>query len=95
MPNLWYSWRVGSAYIGYGQFVSFMYIGIRSGEPQPITTTEVGGKSCDNDSGVREEERVRRYSWQFCTGRPYQRWSYIQRRRQENREDIHRRRNAV
>lgn len=52
--------------MGKGQLVSFVYIGIRSGEPQPITTTEVGGESWEREEGVREEERVRRYSWQFC-----------------------------
>lgn len=62
--------------MGYGQAVSFVYIGIRSGEPQPITTTEVGGESCERDPGVREE-RVRRYSWQFCIDQSYQRMFHV------------------
>lgn len=53
--------------MGKGQPVSFMYMGIRSGVPQPITTTEVGGESWEREEGVREDERVRRYSWQFYT----------------------------
>lgn len=44
-----------------------MYMGMRSGAPQPMTTIWVRGKSVERREGGRERERVRRYSWQFCS----------------------------
>jgi hypothetical protein len=43
-----------------------MYMGISSGLPHPITMIEVGVGSVRRSSGLMDEERVRRYSWQFC-----------------------------
>jgi hypothetical protein len=42
-----------------------MYMGMRLGLPQPITVMKVGVGSARSESGVIEEERVRRNSWQF------------------------------
>ena len=51
--------------MGNGQPVASVYIGISSGRPQPMTIMEVGVGRARRSSGVMEEERVRRYSWQF------------------------------
>ena len=52
--------------MGKGHPVSWMYIGMRCGWPQPMTTISVGGERAERDSGVMEDAKVRRYSWQFC-----------------------------
>ena len=39
---------------------------MRCGWPQPMTTTSVGIERAERDSGVMEDAKVRRYSWQFC-----------------------------
>ena len=52
--------------MGNGQPVSWIYVGMRCGWPQPITTTSVGIERAARDSGVMEDAKVRRYSWQFC-----------------------------
>lgn len=52
--------------MGKGQPVSWTYVGMRWGWPQPITTTSVGIERAERDSGVMEDAKVRRYSWQFC-----------------------------
>ena len=31
-----------------------------------MTTTSVGGERAERESGVMEDAKVRRYSWQFC-----------------------------
>lgn len=51
--------------MGKGQEVAAVYMGIREGEPQPITAMKVGMGSWRRESEVMEAERVRRYSWQF------------------------------
>lgn len=53
--------------MGKGQLVVCVYISMSSGRPQPMTVMKVGVGSVRSDSGVTEEERVRRYSWQFWT----------------------------
>ncbi len=42
------------------------YVSMSEGEPQPITAMKVGIGRARRPSGVIWEERVRRYSWQFC-----------------------------
>lgn len=42
-----------------------MYMGIRSGWPQPIIIMEVRG---GREEGGMAVERARTYSWQFCEG---------------------------
>lgn len=51
--------------MGNGQDVAVAYMGIRLGEPHPITEIKVGGSRERRESGVMEAERVRRYSWQL------------------------------
>lgn len=51
--------------MGKGQAVARVYMGIRSGWPQPMMAREVGVGRARTEEGVRTEERVRRYSWQF------------------------------
>lgn len=63
--------------MGKGQLVSLVYMGMRSGEPQPMTMTEVGGESVEREDGVRDKERVRRYSWQFCDAYKCQRMVWV------------------
>ena len=43
-------------------------MGIRLGEPQPITAMKVGVGRERREEGLMERVRVRRYSWQFCDG---------------------------
>ena len=52
--------------MGKGQPVSWIYVGMRCGWPQPITTTSVGIERAERDSGVMEDAKVRRYSWHCC-----------------------------
>ena len=52
--------------MGKGQPVAWTYVGMRCGWPQPMTTTSVGIERAERDSGVMEDAKVRRYSWQFC-----------------------------
>ena len=54
--------------MGKGHPVSWMYMGMRCGWPQPMTTISVGGERAERESGVMEDAKVRRYSWQFCGG---------------------------
>lgn len=65
IPSSSYSFFVGSAYIGNGQFVASWYMGIRDGLPQPTTAMKVGVWSWRRESSVMDVARVRRYSWQF------------------------------
>jgi len=62
-PRIEYRRLDGSVYMGNGQPVALIYIGIRLGWPQPMTATLVFGGSNDRD-GI-EVVRVARYSWQF------------------------------
>lgn len=48
--------------MGKGQFVVSVYIGIRSGLPQPITVMKVGVGRARRESGVMEDESVRKNS---------------------------------
>ncbi len=43
-----------------------MYMGMSSGRPQPMTVMKVGVGNLRRSSGLIDEDRVRRYSWQFC-----------------------------
>jgi hypothetical protein len=53
--------------MGKGQAVAEAYMGIREGEPQPMMAMKVGVGRFRRESGVMEEVRVRRYSWQYCS----------------------------
>ena len=46
--------------MGKGHAVSCLYIGMRCGWPQPMTTISVGGERAERDSGVMEDAKVRR-----------------------------------
>lgn len=48
--------------MGKAQLEAWMYMGMRSGEPQPMTTMEVGGERVVRVVGGMEAERVRTYS---------------------------------
>ena len=54
--------------MGKGQRVSRVYMGIREGEPWPITVMKVGIGRRRREEMVTEELRVRRNSWQFYEG---------------------------
>lgn len=48
--------------MGKAQLEAWMYMGMRSGEPQPMITMEVGGERVVNVVGGMEDDSVRTYS---------------------------------
>lgn len=52
--------------MGNGQEVVAAYMGMREGVPCPTMQRDVGVGRARSAEGVMDEERVRRYSWQFC-----------------------------
>lgn len=48
--------------MGNGQDVAVAYMGMRWGDPHPITAMKVGTGRARRDWGVMEAESVRRYS---------------------------------
>ena len=53
--------------MGKGQFDSLAYMSIKPGSPHPMTVMKVLMGSRNNALGVIDSDKVRRYSWQFCS----------------------------